>query len=346
MASKPPGWIGHEITVHRPEGDASLLDGHLSGGSGDNTPTDTHWKGGLSSGYYWDCRGQSCDATHLQPWHEARFVAPPEYAPMDPGLFGGSVYGEKIWMLGAVSDALSSMLGPDINNCGIDNGGGGGCGQCILIKNSAATNHDWTAVIMKKNRCHSGYGGCGDGEIHVDVAVPGFSSPLRSYGNVCGNPGTTLSKQQSDVCGGVGPQLCNCSLIPAHTAALRRMRQGCELFKSWGWQTITPALEWRPIRCPDKFVEQAQMGAAFGPKGPTTVTFFEGGTTDGPQTSLQPAMNGEQNQAHDPEKTRATWIAGGMTLVLPGFFIVGCSRRLLAKHQQKPSEEESLMYVE
>jgi hypothetical protein len=42
---------------------------------------------------------------------------------MDPEKFGGSIYGEKIWMTGATSDAVGAILGPDANNCGSDNGG-------------------------------------------------------------------------------------------------------------------------------------------------------------------------------------------------------------------------------
>jgi len=362
MVSKPPGWIGHEIISQRPKGDASLPDGSGDGGSDDNKPTPTtaapttmtphpQWQGRLNSSHYWDCRGQSCDATHLRPWNERRFVSPPEYAPMDPQLFGGSVYGEKIWMLGALSDALSNMLGPDINNCGVDNGGGGGCGQCLIVRNYAADNHDWMAVVMKKNRCSPDYGGCKDGQRHLDVAVPGFANPAHRYGNFCGNPGTTLSNQQSDVCAGVEPRLCNCSLLPVHTPAMRRMRESCELFKAWGWRSSTPELYWRPVPCPDQFVEQVRLGAAFGPRGPTTVTFYHGGNADGPQkTTLRPTVGGPKGLP------KVAWIAGGMTVVLPIIIVVTFSRRLLATDQfwrphgfsrpQHSSDEESLMHAE
>jgi len=255
-------------------------------GSVDGGPSQK-WNLGLSSAHYWDCQGQSCDATHLQPWDATRYVSPPEYAPMNPEAHGGSKYGEKLWMTGAVSDAVSKLLGPDASNCGSDTGGGGGCGKCMLIKNRDAEK-DWTAVVMKKKRCHPWNPGCADGKFHLNVAVPAFDHLDMSAANICGKTGTTLSREQSSFCGGKEPRSCNCSVIPANTEAQRLMKAGCELFQSWGWRSNNPALEWRPVECPSGFIEQVQLGAAFGPKGPITISFDEVEVSSRTQP-LQPA---------------------------------------------------------
>jgi len=262
VPGNPPGWLGHQLTYQHARGETP------------NEDLSKNWNGGLHATHYWDCSGQGCDALNLQPWDRSRYVSPPEYAPMDPAKYGGSLYGENIWMTGSTSDAVSSILGPDANNCGSDNGGPGGCGQCLLVKNYHSNNKDWAAVIMRKNRCPPWTRGCGGGQFHIDLAVPGFDDLVYSTANICGNPGTTLSKQQSSICGSVKPADCNCWQIPVYTAALRRMREGCELFKQWGWWSGTPTLDWRPVPCPRKFVEQVQLGAAFGAKGPVTVSFF------------------------------------------------------------------------
>lgn len=289
--SAPADWLGHEIRSQLPVGDALQL------GESSSTSGPALWKVGLTSGHYWDCMGQSCDATHLQPWDISKYVAPPEYAPMDPENYGGSEYGERLWMTGAVSDSLSSWLGPDANNCGSDNGGGGGCGRCLLIRNLGAENKDWTAVVMKKKRCNPWDPGCGDGQFHLDLAVPGFDRPESGASNVCGARGTALSRQQSSVCGGGPPYSCNCSNLPMHTSAQQRMKAGCEIFRAWGWQSRNPMLEWHSVPCPWKFIEQVQLGSSFGPQGPVTVTSDE--IHDGAKGQIMPTKRGGVGDAGD-----------------------------------------------
>merc|ERR1712136_618579 len=128
---------------------------------------------------------------------------------------------------------------------------------------------------MKKKRCSPWDPGCGDGAFHLNVAVPGFDRLGVSAGNICGKMGTTLSREQSSFCGGLEPRSCNCSVIPANTQAQRRMRAGCEIFQAWGWHSNEPALEWRTVECPSKFIEQVRLGSAFGPHGPITILFDE-----------------------------------------------------------------------
>jgi len=309
-ASSPAGWLGHEIWPRNPREDPlqptqsptqpptqsptqpptqshSQTQTQLQTQSPTQSPTTSptqspgsadsgtsqEWNHGLDASHYWDCNGQSCDATHLQPWDASRYVSPPEYAPMDPEAHGGSKYGEKLWMTGAVSDAVSKFLGPDANDCGSDTGGAGGCGKCMLVKNRDA-ERDWTAVVMKKNRCQPWDPGCGDGGFHLNVAVPGFDLGVN-VANICGKTGTMLSREQSSICGGREPRSCNCSVIPASTQAQRRMRAGCELFQAWGWRSNAPALEWRTVECPSKFIEQVRLDSAFGPQGPITISFDE-----------------------------------------------------------------------
>ena len=87
--------------------------------------------------HYWDCSGQGCDSATLQPWEEDKYISPTGYGPQDPADFGGAVYGEKMWLTGAASDALSDLMGDDDGCCGADanDGGVGGCGKCLLVQN-------------------------------------------------------------------------------------------------------------------------------------------------------------------------------------------------------------------
>jgi len=98
-----------------------------------------------------------------------------------------------------------------------------------LVKNPDA-DKNWTAVVMKKKRCNPWDIGCGDGRFHLNIAVPGFDNHEFDSQNVCGKPGTSLSKHQSALCGGAAPRDCDCSGLPEHNDAQKRMKAGCELF--------------------------------------------------------------------------------------------------------------------
>ena len=154
-----------------------------------------NWSGTLASSHFWDCNGGGCDAGTLQPWNDAKYLYAPQYAPMDPAKHGGAKYGEKLWMTGAASDTLSHMLGPDAGNCG--HSSEGGCGKCLLVSAPSARNSNWTAVVMKKNRCPPWSNGCGNGQAHFDLAVPGYDNLQYSTANCCGSgskENTYLSK--------------------------------------------------------------------------------------------------------------------------------------------------------
>ena len=69
--------------------------------------------------HFWDCNGGSCDSRTLQPWNIDNYRYSVNYAPLDPNGFGGSRYGEKIWMTGAASDGLTKLLGKDDSCCEI-----------------------------------------------------------------------------------------------------------------------------------------------------------------------------------------------------------------------------------
>jgi len=336
--SSPDGWIGHEIISRHSTGDASFPSNPDANRETHNEDLSKNWRGGLQSTHYWDCSGQGCDAGHLQPWDQSKYVSPPEYAPMDPEKYGGSLYGEKIWMTGATSDAVSDVLGPDANDCGSDNGGGGGCGQCLLVKNYQSNNKDWSVVIMRKNRCPPWSHGCGEGQFHMDFAVPGFDHLQYSTANICGNPGTTLSKHQSSICGGVKPADCNCGQIPTNTPALRKMREGCELFKQWGWWSGTPTLDWRPVPCPQKFVEKVRLGAAFGPRGPVTISFAD--------ASLNNNNTGREEDVI-PLQQRLQQVNPATCLALLVFLIMGLVCGLVAARLHRtPAVLETLIAVE
>jgi len=374
--SAPHDWLGHEIIAKHFRGDGAQEptpppqpqprprpspsppaprptttaepDSGLPVGPGDHDEDMSQkWQGGMKGTHYWDCSGQGCDAAFLQPWDKSKYVSPPQYAPMNPHDHGGPIYGEHIWMTGAASDAVSSILGPDVNNCGADNGGGGGCGQCLLVKTAQSNHPDWLVVVMKKNRCPPHTAGCGGGEFHMDFGVPGFDNLQYSTANICGNPHTTLSRDQSAICGYAPPMHCNCGGIPTHTPALKRMRDGCELFKSWGWHSGTPMLDWRPVPCPHHFVEQVKIGAAFGPKGPIMQLFETG---HGGNATALGAGNGGAGGGPDQLLVRTMrrwpWAAAAMlagTVALTA--VLGLGRRLQATRRRGmfPAGDETLV---
>jgi len=224
--------------------------------------------------HYWDCAGQGCDASMLQPWDRKRYVSPSGYAPQDPGDFGGAAYGERMWLTGAASDALSALMGDDDGCCGADHndGGVGGCGKCALVQNPDSLHPLWTAVVMKKNRCPPWSNGCGAGEPHFDVAAPGFDNLQWSTANVCGlQAGTGFASQaQSETLGGWWSKCANtaecahlCDRLP------HSFQRGCRLFASWGWLRGNPdKVKFRAVECPPEFVKHVSM--QFGAKGPTS----------------------------------------------------------------------------
>jgi len=221
--------------------------------------------------HYWDCNGQGCDASTLQPWNQAKYISPPGYGPQDPADFGGPLYGEKMWLTGAASDALSQLMGDDDGCCGGDpnDGGVGGCGKCLLVQNPQSMHPDWTAVVMKKNRCPPHSYGCDSGKPHFDVAAPGFDNLQYSTANVCGGrPGTGFdSKDQSATLGSWYKQCADtaqcahlCNKLPD------AFRKGCRLFASWGWKRGDPSsVKYTAVPCPAEF--RKRIGAQFGASG-------------------------------------------------------------------------------
>lgn len=107
----------------------------------------------IKGSHFWDCNGLGCDSSTLSPWDPKLFVAPDGYQPQDPLTRGGPKYGERLWMVGAASDKLATMLGDDSGCCGTDSSTTkGGCGKCMLVQNMNAVNFDWKVVVMKKSR--------------------------------------------------------------------------------------------------------------------------------------------------------------------------------------------------
>lgn len=231
------------------------------------------WQQGLNATHFWDCNGAGCDSTVLQPWNEFAYRYAPQYAPMDPEDYGGSVHGEKLWLTGAASDALSAWLGPNAC-CGADDANSGGCGQCLLVKNPTATNAHWTAVVMKKSRCPPESHGCELPFMHIDIAVPGYDNFTYSTANVCGLPSrqdTFVTKEQSGACaawythGASTIQGCSCNSLPSDSTGQGLLKRGCELFTEWGWTSGDPDLWYMKVDCPPRFRDVIE--GAFGATG-------------------------------------------------------------------------------
>ena len=125
-------------------------------------------------------------------------------------------------MTGAASEGLSKLLGDDDGCCGTDQWRGG-CGKCILVTNPTAINKDWKVIVMKKNLCPNEATGCGNGNVHMDFAVPGYDILQYSLANICGKDNTYLTKKESTSCGtwyerGESTQKgCTCEELPEDT---------------------------------------------------------------------------------------------------------------------------------
>ena len=126
-------------------------------------------------------------------------------------------------MTGAANDQLAQMMGGD-----------DGCGKCLWVHNPSTVNSDWSAVVMKKNRCPPDSNGYGWGSNHFDLAVPGYDNLQYSTANVCGSgtpDKTYMSAAQSSVCGKLYHQgsstICDCSSLPGGD-----LKDGCELFSA------------------------------------------------------------------------------------------------------------------
>lgn len=248
--------------------------------------------------HFWDCNGMGCDASTLQPWDESKYVASPGYQPQDPANHGGSVYGEQMWLVGAASDDLATLMGEDAACCGSDTNSGG-CGKCALIRVPSAVNPGWTALVMKKNRCPPWSNGCQEGNVHFDMAVPGYDNLAYSTANVCGQrQGTGFSSpEDSDALGSWYTQYDNtaqaavlCTDLPSE------FQQSCELFSSWGWTRGDPDAEIQIVDCPTKF--QEYISEQFDASG----VVDDEGSTDAPQPEPT-SVESTQNPTAPPQPT-------------------------------------------
>jgi len=160
-------------------------------------------------------------------------------------------------------------MGDDDGCCGGDQNddGVGGCGKCLLVQNPDSVNPEWTAVVMKTSRCPPETNGCAHGSVHMDFAVPGHDNLKYSTAAVCGSETrreTYIDAKAATVCGDWSVP-CNCSKIPADTAATAMLRSGCELFTEWGWTNGNPHLDYKMVPCPAAFMER--VSSAFGRDG-------------------------------------------------------------------------------
>jgi len=141
------------------------------------------------------------------------------------------------------------------------------------VQNDDSLHPEWTAIVMKKNRCPPDSNGCGAGEPHFDIAVPGFDNLQYSTANICGQrPGSGFdNKQQSALLGDWWAHGCSntaecidrCDQLPTQFVS------GCRLFASWGWKRGDPTnVKYKPVMCPDQFVEH--VATLFGPDGPNS----------------------------------------------------------------------------
>jgi hypothetical protein len=122
---------------------------------------------------------------------------------------------------------------------------------------------------MKKNQCPPHSNHCGGGNLHMDLAIPGYDNAQWSTANVCAKkPGTLFQNQQdSFVCGSWYNQFpdtrgcsAKCSQLP------QPLQEGCRLFSSWGWKTGDPIVKYKIVECPPAF--KNYISRLFGRNGP------------------------------------------------------------------------------
>mmetsp|Transcript_43934 Transcript_43934/g.101531 ORF Transcript_43934/g.101531 Transcript_43934/m.101531 type:complete len:404 (+) Transcript_43934:68-1279(+) len=259
-------WSCHLITPAT--GDSGIP--HIKHVNGEVVNLQEGWHHGLKGTHFWDCEAGDCDSSLMRPFRREGAVYAPANAPVDPVHFGGSVYGEHLWMTGAASDALSRWLGPNVYGHDHYAGNVGGCGQCLLVRNHAADNSHWLALVMKKVRCHPDNPLCSGHQMTMDFAVPGFDHLSYSLANRCGqgwSHDTFISREQSGICGSVSPRHCHCESIPDHSEELKLMRWGCHLFRTWGWHHGVPTLDFKRVPCPKRMVDRFSGPGGFGPNG-------------------------------------------------------------------------------
>jgi hypothetical protein len=245
---------------------------------------------GMQATHFWDCEAGICDSSVLQPFVRRKAVQSPANAPADPSEHGGAIYGEKLWMTGAPSDAMSRYMGPNLLGMSDQyDGKCGGCGQCLLVKNPDSKHPDWTVVVMKKVRCHPANPKCSGEQRTVDFAVPSFDNLQYSLANRCGkvwSDNTFITREQSGTCGALhSPQQCDCTHIPNASPELNMMRRGCELFKEWGWNTGVPTnMEYTRVECPQRMVDRFSGHGGINAHG--AIALFDAGA--GNMTALTP----------------------------------------------------------
>merc|ERR1712113_758140 len=76
-----------------------------------------------------------------------------------------------------------------------------------------------------------------------------------------------MSKQQSGTCAHAPPNQCNCHGLGSNGPEGKMLQDGCWLFKKWGWTTGVPKMDWKPVECPQRFVEFVRIGNAFSADG-------------------------------------------------------------------------------
>jgi len=250
------------------------------------------WYGaGMRLTHFWDCNGMGCDGTVLRNFRQENYIAAPGYAPQDPEMHGGSVYGESIWMVGAASDALAKILGPADDCCGFDYGSPG-CGKCLLVQDPDAVQANWTAVVMKKSRCPPETNGCEWPNVHMDLAVPGFDVLGYSLSNVCSEKrGTVFTSKSESEALGLWYECEDCALSDSSVRSRCEFLppeyiKPCQLFADWGWRSRRSShnVRYKSVECPSRFISWVNevftpSGVAMSRSWPTTTTTTTATTT-------------------------------------------------------------------
>lgn len=216
---------------------------------------------------YWDCSGQGCDSATLDPFIDAKYISPAQYAPVNPKKDLGIDSPYDLWMTGAFSTSLSEKLGAHDPS--------GGCGKCVMVQinPSQVVSNSWKVLVMKKNQCPPEASGCEQGKIHIDFAVPGYDDLNFSLAQKCGQPGTILTKEDEGLCikedDLVIPCPCNFTFLSNTTEEEKTlMKQGCQNFVDWGWKQGDPTFTYEIVECPQEY--KNYISKAFNKYGPVS----------------------------------------------------------------------------
>jgi sensor c-di-GMP phosphodiesterase-like protein len=110
-------------------------------------------------------------------------------------------------------------------------------------------------------------------------------------------------------------------------------------------------LDWRPVPCPKQFVEEVQIGAAFGAKGPVTISFSDASLNN--SKALRLSVGADRDNVVISDGTHKPLLQGlqhwprATFVVLPALLVMGLVCGMVAaRRRRQPAGFDPLVAVE